>query len=236
MLSWANERGVTGPRAGRGIRLAALAAVLCLLPLLGFGTGRASAALTTAVNCALPGNSFQGGDGNQDTPTLAEQTFCTENLLPTTTDWQTLKGVMNSPDPQAQDSMFAGGNKESVPGSWVLETQAGGVTPGKSNIVSGWSQADAQPASTFLDMAFEREASSGDTFLTFELNQVKGLWENPKKAMIPCRTTGDVLIAYNVGGGEKVSVVVYRWVTDTSKSTVIEPDPTPHACALTGHF
>ena len=45
--------------------------------------------------------------------------------------------------------------------------------------------------------------------------------------MIPCRTTGDVLISYNVGGGSKVSVVFYRWVTDTSASVVIPPDPTP---------
>src|SRR5262249_47250812 len=156
-----------------------------------------ASALTTATNCALPGSSFQGGDANQDTPTLGEQTFCTEHLLPTTHDWQNLAGVINSPDPQAQDTMFSGGNKETAPGSWEIELKAGGVTPGKANILSGWSQADPEPAATFLNMAFEREATTGDTFLTFELNQVKGVWENAKKAKIPCRTTGDILIAYN---------------------------------------
>src|SRR5207237_3648054 len=40
----------------------------------------ASSALTTAANCALPGSDFQGGDGNQDPPTLTEQAFCTEHL------------------------------------------------------------------------------------------------------------------------------------------------------------
>ena len=73
------------------------------------------------------------------------------------------------------------------------------------------------------------------TFLTFELNQVKGLWENEKKAMIPCRTTGDVLIAYNVGGST-IHVVFYRWITDTSTTVTIPPNPTPVACAKTGHF
>ena len=155
---------------------------------------------------------------------------------PRRSDWQNLTGVINSPDPQAQDSMFAGGNKESAPGNWSIETQAGGVTPGKSNIISAWSKADPQPASTFLYMSFLRAATTGDTFLTFELNQVKGLWENAKKAEIPCRTTGDVLIAYNVSGGTKVSVVFYTWVTDTSTTVVIPPDPTPHECAKTGHF
>src|SRR6476646_4346274 len=80
-----------------------------------FDTSGASA-LTTAANCALPGSTFQGGDGNQDTPTAAEQTFCTEHLLPTSRDWQDLSNVTNSQDPQAQDSMFSGGDKESAPG------------------------------------------------------------------------------------------------------------------------
>src|SRR5207302_11436247 len=111
--------------------------------------------------------------------------------------------LYNPPDTQSQDTTFSGGNKESVPGSWFIESSAGGVTPGKANILSGWSQADPQAAATFLYMAFERAATTGDTFLTFELDQVKGLWENEKKAMIPCRTTGDVLISYNVSGSSK---------------------------------
>jgi hypothetical protein len=199
------------------------------------GADRASA-FTTAANCALPGSSFQGGDGNQDTPGIAEEAFCNEHLVPTTRDWQGLKNVVNSPDPSVEDDMFTGGTKESAPGGWSITTAAGGVTPGKANILSGWSSTDPQAAATFLYLAYERAATSGDTFLTFELNQVKGLWENEKKARIPCRTTGDVLIAYNVPGGGSVNVVVYRWVTDTSTLTTIPPDPTPHACADTGHF
>src|SRR5437763_7969293 len=215
--------------------------ILCLVAgamSLAFGAydARSASAFTTATNCALPGSSFQGGDGDQATPTLAEQTFCTEHFLPTSTDWQALANVVNSPDPQAKDSVFSGGNKESAPGGWFLETQANGATPGKTNIVSAWSQTEPVSAATFLNLSFEREATTGDTFLTFELNQVKGLWENEKKAKIPCRTTGDVLIAYNVPGGPGVSVVVYRWVTDTSAPTVIPPDPSTHQCAKTGHF
>jgi SdrD B-like domain len=215
--------------------LLALLAAALTIGVAGLQAGDASA-LTTAANCALPGSTFQGGDGDQYNPTLAEETYCTEHLLPTSFDWQNEPGVVNSPDAQAEDTIFSGGNKESAPESWVIETQAGGATPGKTNIISAWSKADPQPASTFLYMSFERAATTGDTYLTFELNQVKGLWENQKKATIPCRTTGDILISYNVGGGMKVSVTFYRWSTDTSQSVVIPPDPTPHACAKTGHF
>ncbi len=172
-----------------------------------FGATRASA-FTTAANCALPGSNFQGGDGNQSTPSVAEETFCNENVRPTSRDWQNLAGVINSPDPNVNDSTFVGGNKESAPGGWGLTSSGGGVTPGKANILSGWSQADPEAAATFLYLAFEREATTGDTFLTFELNQVKGLWENEGGAMIPCRNSGDELIAYNVPGRPTVNVVV----------------------------
>jgi hypothetical protein len=226
------------PRARRSFRIRAfvvlIAASLATVAAMSFGAAGASA-FTTEANCALPGSEFQGGDGNQTTPSMAEQTFCTEHFLPTTLDWQNLPGVVNSPDPQANDTRFKGGNKESEPGSWVIETQAGGVSPGKDNIISGWSKAEPQTAATFLYMAFEREATTGNTFLTFELNQVKGLWKNEAGAMIPCRTTGDVLIAYN-HGGSSVNIVIYRWVTDTFTETVIPPDPAKHQCATSGHF
>src|SRR5438270_5834584 len=93
-----------------------------------------AAAFTANATCALPGTDFQGGDGNQNLPSVAEQSFCNEHLLPTARDWQGLGNVINSPDPQSVD------------------------------------------------------------------------------------------------------VVIYRWVTDTSTSVVIPPDPAAHACAKTGHF
>src|SRR5436305_619018 len=194
-----------------------------------------ASAFTTAANCALPGSTFQGGDGNESAPTLAEQAYCTEQLLPTSTDWQNIGNVVNTPDPQSEDNMFVGGNKETEPGKWQLTTAAGGVTPGKANIVSAWSQVDPQSRETFLYLTFDRAATTGDTYLTFELNKVKGVWNNGN-ANVPCRTTGDVLLSYNVQGSSTVNVVMYRWVTDESSSTVIPPEATPRQCATSGHF
>src|SRR5262249_30038584 len=234
--SWQAPAILAG-RLGRLLVALALATGILTFAFLGLRAAGASAA-PTAADCALPGSNFQGGDGNQNTPTLEEQTFCMENALPVPTrDWQDIaKTVTNLPDPQALDNGFHGSNKETEPGQWSFITHAGGVSPPKDNIISAWAQVDPQPKGTFLYMAFEREASTGDTFLTFELNQVKGLWENEEKAMIPCRTTGDVLISYNVPKTGEVNVVIYRWKTTAFTSTPTTEDPPLHECATTGEF
>src|SRR5215472_13739611 len=85
--------------AGRLSRLLvalALATGIVTFAFLGLRAAGASAA-PTAADCALPGSNFQGGDGNQNTPTMEEQTFCMENALPVPTrDWQDIaKTVTN---------------------------------------------------------------------------------------------------------------------------------------------
>jgi len=151
------EANMTSPRSQSGPHRSRL--VLCLLAgalacVFAAINASGASALTTATNCALPGSTFQGGDGNQTTPTLAEESFCNGSLLPTTRDWQGLTNVINSPDPQANDTEFEGGDKESAPGSWGIQGAGGPVNPGKTNIMSGWSQADPQAAATFLYLFF----------------------------------------------------------------------------------
>jgi hypothetical protein len=73
----------------------------------------------------LPGSWFQGADGNQN------------DALPAI-DWQALQAagrVHHSSDPNAQDTAFTGGTEEDKPGLWDLTTEAGGVNPGKANIL-----------------------------------------------------------------------------------------------------
>ena len=128
----------------------------------------------------LPGSSFQGADGNQD------------DAAPRI-DWQALQAagrVSHSPDPNAEDTAFKGGSKEDEPGEWDFASEAGGVNPGKSNILDAWSTYDPQGAVAFLYLAFTRQAAVGTTFLTFELNHDSRMWNNGL-ATIPCRRTGD---------------------------------------------
>src|SRR5206468_2329269 len=68
--------------------------------------------------------------------------------------------------------------------------------PGKSQILGMWSSEEVLPTDSFLHMAFERAATTGNTFITFELNQSNKTWVNGARATIPCRSDGDVLLSF----------------------------------------
>ena len=91
-----------------------------LLVLLGFSlvgawNAIAQSVVTPTTPNPLPGSQFQGGDGNQgDAPGLI--------------DWEGLQAsgrFGHTSDPQANDDIFAGGDKELEPGGWGLTTSHG---------------------------------------------------------------------------------------------------------------
>ena len=118
----------------------------------------------------------------------------------------------HNPDANDEDTAFAGGSKELEPGDWDLTTEAGGVNPGKANIRDAWSAVDQPGGNTFLYLGFTREASTGTTFLTFELNHDAGSGTTARRS-IPCRRTGDMLISYEQQGNDRRDVVIRRWTT-----------------------
>ncbi len=117
----------------------------------------------------------------------------------------------HNPDPNAADTAFKGGSKENEPGEWDFTTEKDGVNPGKANIRDAWSAVDQDGAETFVYLGFAREEAGGTTFLAFELNHDSRLWNNGR-ADIPCRRTGDLLVAYEPQGNN-VDVFIQRWVT-----------------------
>jgi hypothetical protein len=164
--------------------LAAMALVALALP--------STALAISPTPAPLPGSDFQGGDGDQDDPDGPGGLR----------DWQSISAqVVTNPDDDLADTAFAGGSKETEPIDWDFETVAGGVTPGKTNILAAWSYTDQTTDDTFLYLAFKREDSTGNTFLTFELNQRTDTWVNANGETIPCRTDGDVLVSYEVASG-----------------------------------
>jgi hypothetical protein len=172
----------------------------------------ASAAVLPPSQAPLPDSTFQGADGNQD------------DAAPYI-DWQALQAagrVSHNPDPNAEDTAFTGGSKEDLPGLWDLTTEAGGVTPGKANILDAWSAVDSGGAQAFLYLGFTRQSPQltrvATTILTFELNHDSRLWTNSRGATIPCRRTGDLLVSYEAPGNA-VEVVIQRWVTSTTDAT-----------------
>jgi hypothetical protein len=197
-------------------RRVGLAAIIGLLALAAVAPGSAAGAPLPGGSTPLPGSTFQGGDGNQDD----QAPFV---------DWQGLQAagrVVHSPDPDASDTEFVDGTKENQPGAWQLTAQAGGVTPGKDNILDAFSVLDQPGANTLLYLAFTRQAATGTTHLAFELNQDARLWNNGK-AQIPCRRTGDVILAFEASGNS-IEVVLQRWTTTATDAAT--------GCATTGHL
>jgi uncharacterized repeat protein (TIGR01451 family) len=197
-----------------------LGALVVCLSAWALAAAPAGAAELTFTEEPLPGSSFQGADGNQDDdPSL--------DLI----DWQALQAgrvVQHNPDPNDLDDAIDG--KELNPGGWEIHDEDGGVRPPKANIRDAWSSVRQPDGNTFLYLSFAREAEGGTTYLAFELNTDGRLWNNdgdPDTPRIPCRRTGDVLVAFEPHGNDSnVDVVLQRWDTD-------EADPGT-GCAKTG--
>lgn len=199
-----------GPR----VRELVAATVACVLVAMGAGVARGAPVPRSWE--PIPGSSFQGGDGDHD------------DQAPYV-DWQGYEAsgrVAHNPDPNAADSAFVGGSEEDEPGEWDLTTEAGGVSPAKSNILDAWSAVDQPGADTFLYLAFTRESADGTTYVAFELNQDARLWDNGR-ALIPCRRTGDVLVVF-AAHAHTVAVVLERWTTTATDAAT--------GCAAHGHL
>jgi hypothetical protein len=166
-----------------------------------FSAPAASANTLPSGPAPLTGSAFQGGDGNQDDATPY-------------VDWQGLQAansVAHKGDPNAQDTIFAGGSKLLEPGEWDFATEPGGASPGKNNILDGWSAVDQPAGDTFLYLGFTRADASGTAAITFELNRAARRWNNGH-ASIPCRTTGDLLVS-TLPHGNEIDLVLSRWTT-----------------------
>jgi hypothetical protein len=168
----------------------------------------------------LPGSTFQGADGNQLIPAPP----------PALTDWATLAGqpgLVSVADANDPDTQFSGGDKEDAPGSWDI-VSPGPVSPEQANIQHAWSFVEeaGSPPNVFLYAALLREKAAGSSFLAVELNHVAGLWNNGHSD-IPCRTTGDLQVVFDVHGNT-ASATVERWTTATADAGT--------GCARTGSF
>jgi uncharacterized repeat protein (TIGR01451 family) len=157
----------------------------------------------------LTGSTFQGGDGDQVHSSG-------------TTDWQdysSLNGTFDSPYPATTgpDSFYAG--HEDTPDTWTLSSVDGGVSPSKSNALAVWSTRDANASLSdlFFYFSFLRQSTSNaNAFYGVELNKSTNLWTNSVGTSVPCRSTGDLMISYEIDASNKnVNFKIYKW-TGTS--------------------
>src|SRR5918995_2167734 len=203
-----------------------LIGVVALFATLAFAAS-ASAIPLTPTSAPLPGSDFQGGDGNQ-------------TATPLLRDWQSLvgqPGLVAVSDPNALDTTYGTGSHENDPLNWDVLLDPGGVTPAKANFFNAWFYVDERD-DTFLYLAFNREESGGNVFLAFELNQDTRLWTNASGDQIQCRTTGDIIISYEIQNDDNIDVIIQRWVSDSVVSAAEAAGGLTNGagCAKTGHF
>lgn len=195
-------------------------ATACAIPvalMLAAGPAQATVQLFPSAS-PLPGSSFQGGDGNQ-TPANAT----------TRLDWKNFKNdpdLKTLVDPSNPDREFGGGSSEDTPDRWTFSDPSES-TPLKANFRVAWDLFKSDPGK-LLQLSFRRAANGGNAFLAFELNQKPKLWTNAAGTKIPCRTTGDLLITYNVANNDatQIYLTLQEWTSSTS-------DPAS-GCARTG--
>ncbi|HKH17342.1 MAG TPA: SdrD B-like domain-containing protein [Solirubrobacteraceae bacterium] len=209
-------------RGRHGALIALLAVLLC-----GALAGVAQAVPLVPTDAPLPGSDFQGGDGNQDATALLR-------------DWQSIAGspgLVSADDPNALDTTFDTGSHENDPLHWDISLDPDGVTPGKANFFNSWSFIDERE-DTFLYLSFDREDSGGNVFLAFELNQDTRSWINASGDAIQCRTSGDIIVSYEIQNDDNVDVIVQQWVSDSEVSAAEAAAGLTNGegCSKTGHF
>src|SRR5215211_712570 len=124
--------------------LSLLAAACALL----FAAAPASAAGPT--ECPLAGSNFQGADGEQNSETPQNVPVACPGggpfgSSPFLRDWQdVVSSVTTSADATGPDSEFSTGAHEGNPDGWQFDTEAaGGVSPGKANILTAFSRPES---------------------------------------------------------------------------------------------
>lgn len=203
---------------------------LLLVVALGFAASATTAGALNTTNQPLPGSKFLGGNGDQANPAPPNPSHYF--------DWQGLetgKQVNHTADCGAPfsscpgpDDIFAGGDKANAPGDWgIIPSPSGSATPASADILDSYWAFEHGTGDAFLYLAFTRAASPGTVSITFELNQVAGTWNNGHSD-IPCRSTGDLLIAFEPNGNVLDNVLVEKWITSAKSAA--------SGCATGGSF
>ncbi|HEX7166912.1 MAG TPA: SpaA isopeptide-forming pilin-related protein, partial [Acidimicrobiales bacterium] len=137
---------------------------------------------------------------------------------PNNIDWETADAAIVEDD--TIDSAFQGSSKEEQPGSWVCQAHAGGVTPGKDNLLRAYVDARFEGEEAFLDLGLVRAEGEGDTHVNFEFNRSGVPQETGDYQDGPCpitREVGDFLVAVDFGGTSFLTAEIRLFTWDGSE-------------------
>ena len=117
---------------------------------------------------------------------------------------------------------FAGHSANNSPVNWACDNVS---TPDKDDIVDGAIAFRTIGTDQFVYMNFDRIGNNGTADLDFELNKGSGLHPSPPcQNILPARTNGDLIIAFDQQGQTSTSadVHLYRWVGNASSGVLEE--------------
>ena len=116
------------------------------------------------------------------------------------------------------DDILSG--KELAPSGWDLTT---GAASGKADFSQFGYAVTETAGDSFLYLHFGLVGDTGNVHAGFELHQSRAAYVTNSGDAVPCRTDGDVLIAYD-GNATEVALAVYRWDGVAGSGTAACPD------------
>ncbi|MEA2196391.1 MAG: large repetitive protein, partial [Solirubrobacteraceae bacterium] len=155
-------------------------------------------AITGSAQATLTGSAFDTTNGTEAAATALS--------------WQNVASSPRLGTELGGTTCFGGGEKELTPSAWTFITGTA-CSPAKSDLLGMFSYAETTASNSFLHLAWDRAAISGDAFITFELNQSNATWTNTAGAIIPCRTNNDLLVSYQLTNAG-VTITAYKWTGD----------------------
>jgi hypothetical protein len=122
-------------------------------------------------------------------------------------------GVLVNPDNAtgSNDNSFTTGTHED---SAVPTLDTGGIPPNKSDLKQFGVYTEKTATQVFLNVFWSRvQDPSGDTNMDFEFNQSAVMKNNPvgSAQIVPVRTTGDLLLTYDLSNGGSVATISKRF-------------------------
>ncbi|HWC87679.1 MAG TPA: Ig-like domain-containing protein [Solirubrobacteraceae bacterium] len=159
--------------------------------------------LTGTAHATLTGSAFDTSNGAETASTALS--------------WQNVAGSPRLGTELGGSTCFGGGEKELTPDKWTFVTGTP-CSPAKSDLLGTFSYNETTASDSFLHLAYDRAATTGDTFITFELNQSNATWTNSAGATVPCRTNNDLLLSYQLSSGS-VTITAYKWTGDGTGPT-----------------
>jgi Prealbumin-like fold domain len=170
-----------------------------------------------ATGASLPGSNFEIEDSFP--ATLPGANLKVDGPEPPSLDWANVNEERQADTASGPlDESFGQGTKEDTPVPTVVN---GSIPPNKSDLLNFGVYLEENAAGRFLNLFWHRvQEPNGTTNMDFEFNKSSELSAN---GVTPVRTSGDVLIQYDLArGGVRPTLFVSRWIDGSEGGTAAD--------------